>query len=96
MYGYTLTTSDYTYDSNTQIITFNTPIVDGDDADGFVDITVNLLGFSSVYTMDKTQLKLAISSVANVTGVENEQDALRVSILFISSFWGSTPLARSC
>lgn len=79
---YTLATSDYTYDSNTQVITFNTPIADGDDADGFVDITVNLLGFSSVYTMDKPQLKLAISSVANVTGVDNEQDALRVSILY--------------
>jgi hypothetical protein len=79
---YTLTTSDYTYDSNTQVITFNTSIVDGDDADGFVDITVNLLGFSSVVTMDKEQLKTAISTVTNVTGINNVQDTTRVSIVF--------------
>lgn len=79
--AYTLIASDYTYDENTQIITFNTPIVDGDDANGDVDITVNLLGFSSVITMDKEQLKTAISSVANVTGVNNEQDTTRVAVV---------------
>jgi hypothetical protein len=40
---YTLGTNDYTYNSGTQTITFDTPIVDGIDADGVVDITVELI-----------------------------------------------------
>ena len=79
---YTLTTSDYTYDPVTKVITFDAPIVDGDDVNGAVDITVNLLGFSSVVTMNKEQLKTAISSVTNVTGVNNEQDATRIAVVF--------------
>ena len=79
--SYTLTSSDYTYDTGTQAITFNTSIVDGTDANGVVDITVDLLGFSSVITMDKEQLKVAINTVTNVTGVNNVQDTTRVSVL---------------
>ena len=79
--SYTLTSSQYTYNSGTQVITFNNTIVDGTDANGVVDITVELLGFSSVVTMDKEQLKTAINTVTNVTGVNNVQDTTRVSVL---------------
>ena len=39
----TLTTSDYSYDTNTKVITFNSAIQDGADADGLANISVQLV-----------------------------------------------------
>ena len=74
---YTLGTGDYTYTSGTQTITFDTPILDGVDADGFVSVTVQLLAqpVIDVVTLDEVVSIINASSASvtasNVSGYIN-------------------------
>ena len=58
----TLTTSDYSYDTNTKVITFNSAIQDGADANGLADISVELVAQPVVTPMTTTEIVNTINS----------------------------------
>ena len=61
----TLTTSDYSYDTNTKVITFNSAIQDGADANGLADISVELVAQTVVTTTTTEIVNTINSSAAN-------------------------------
>lgn len=64
----TLTTSDYSYDASTKVITFDSAIQDGTDADGLADISVELIAQPVVTPMTTSQIISEInSSSADIT-----------------------------
>ena len=57
-----ISTNDYTYNSATNVITFNTPLQDGADADGLADATVQLIAQPVVTPMTTTEIINTINS----------------------------------
>ena len=60
----TLTTSDYSYDASTKVITFNSAIVDGADANGLADISVEKVAQPVITPMTTTEIVNTINSSA--------------------------------
>ena len=73
----TLATSDYSYDTNTKVITFNSAIQDGTDANGLADISVQLVAQPVVTPMTTTEIVNTInSSAAPITASLNGSNQL--------------------
>jgi hypothetical protein len=73
----TLTTSDYSYNSSTKEITFNSAIIDGADANGLADISVEKVAQPVITPMTTTEIVNTInSSAAPITASLNGSNQL--------------------